>query len=109
MGFEGEREMMETLYFCTMRKVDVLTNDKSEIMWQPATHDYNINPFGKLLDQPAEFNESGDVIKHKTYFHGFFANIRCTEEFYETHKKELDKYITYDENIKRDHQPKWFV
>ena len=109
MGFEGEREMMETLYFCTMRQVDNNKNDGTQNVWQPATHDYNINPFGKLLDAPAEYNETGVVVKHKTYFHGFFANIRCTEAFYDKWKDELDKYITYDENIKREHQPKWFV
>ena len=109
MGFSGEKEMMETLHFCTMKQVDTNANDGKQRMWQPASHDYNINPFGKLLDEPSETNERGDIVKHKTYFHGFFINLRCTKDFYEKWKTEIDEYVTEDENIKRDHQPKWFV
>ena len=70
MGFKGEQDMMENLNFLTMRCIDT-----GKIMWQLATHEYDINPFGKLVKRPQVMNEQGEITTHVSYYHGFFANF----------------------------------
>ena len=105
MGLEvnGEKDMMKRLNMCTMKN-----SDTGELMWQPATDEYNINPFGRLIDKPARMVH-GKIVEDTVFFHGFFINLRCTTDFYNRYKDSLDFYITEDEHIRRDHQPKWFV
>lgn len=103
MGFKGEQDMMENLNFLTMRCIDT-----GKIMWQLATHEYDINPFGKLVKRPQVMNEQGEITTHVSYYHGFFANFRCNTPFYDKYRHHLDEYITYDEHIKTDHQPTWY-
>ena len=72
-----------------------------------AAAEYDLNPFGKLIKAPARYHARGHIIEHKKYYHGFFANLRCTEEFYNKYKVVLDKYIVTEDHINRDSQPSW--
>ena len=103
MGFEGEQVMMKDLDMLSMKSVE-----DGSLMWQPATHDYDLNAFGKLIKRPARTHSSGKIIDHKMHYHGFFANLRCNFVFYNRYKKHLDVYITHDKNIKREFQPMWY-
>ena len=102
MGLKGEQDMLS--------KCDFLTHADAEtgsLMWQRASHDYDFNPFGKLIKRPARTLNNGTVIDHKMHYHGWFANLRCSETFYKRYKKVLDQYITHDTHIKRDYLPVW--
>ena len=101
-GLRGELEMMKYLPFMT--ETDVITK---KLRWCIANEEYDINPFGKLIKIPARFHARGHIIAHKKYYHGFFMNLKCTEEFYNKYKPSLDKYICTEDHINRDFQPGW--
>jgi hypothetical protein len=98
----GELDLMTYLPFLT--EVDVETKKPR---WCIATVEYDLNPFGKLIKTPARYHARGYTIDHKKYYHGFFVNLRCTEEFYNKYKNNLDQYIVTEEHISRDSQPSW--
>lgn len=99
----GEADMMIYLPFLTEK--DLQTKKQR---WCIATPEYDLNPFGKLVKSPAKYHSKGKVLEHRKYYHGFFANLSCTEEFYNKYKNNLDKYIVVEEHINRDSQPTWF-
>lgn len=98
----GELDLMTYLPFLTEQ--DVATK---KARWCIAAAEYDLNPFGKLIKAPARYHARGHIIEHKKYYHGFFANLRCTEEFYNKYKVVLDKYIVTEDHINRDSQPSW--
>lgn len=101
-GLKGENDMMVYLPFLT--ETDVETKKPR---WCVAAENYDINPFGKLIKSPARFHARGHIIEHKKYYHGFFMNLKCTEEFYNKYKNNLEQYIVTEEHINRDYQPAW--
>tara|TARA_B100001750_G_C15376543_1_gene530132 strand:- start:354 stop:686 length:333 start_codon:yes stop_codon:yes gene_type:complete len=101
-GLKGENDMLLYLPFMTEKDVDT-----KEERWCIAAEEYDINPFGKLIKSPARFHARGHIIEHKKYYHGFFMNLKCTEEFYNKYKNNLDKYICTEDHINRDYQPSW--
>lgn len=100
---KGEIDMLTYLPFMT--EVDV---DTKKTGWTIAAKEYDVNPFGKLVKTPARFHARGHIIEHKKYYHGFFMNLKCTEDFYNKYKNNLDQYIVTEEHINREHQPAWF-
>ena len=101
-GLKGENDMMVYLPFLT--ETDVETKKPR---WCVAAENYDINPFGKLIKSPARFHARGHIIEHKKYYHGFFMNLKCTEEFDNKYKNNLEQYIVTEEHINRDYQPAW--
>ena len=101
-GLKGENDMMIYLPFLT--ETDVETKKPR---WCVAAESYDVNPFGKLIKSPARFHARGHIIEHKKYYHGFFMNLKCTEEFYNKYKNNLEQYIVTEEHINRDYQPAW--
>lgn len=99
---KGEIDMLTYLPFMT--ELDV---DTKKPRWTIAAKEFDVNPFGKLIKTPARFHARGHIIEHKKYYHGFFMNLKCTEEFYNKYKNNLDKYIVTEDHINRDHQPAW--
>ena len=102
-GLKGEFHMLDKLPFMTGKDVDT-KKPRLEI----ASEDYDINPFGKLVREPAKYHARGHILEHKKYYHGFFMNLKCTEEFYDKHKEEIEPFICDEDWISRDHQPVWF-
>ena len=92
-------------YLPFMTEMDV---DTKKTGWTIAAKEYDVNPFGKLVKTPARFHARGHIIEHKKYYHGFFMNLKCTEDFYNKYKNNLDQYIVTEEHINREHQPAWF-
>tara|TARA_B110000495_G_C22890834_1_gene519604 strand:- start:540 stop:881 length:342 start_codon:yes stop_codon:yes gene_type:complete len=105
MDTRGEQDLMKFCPFLTELKIDTFDN----YQWCTATTEYNLNPFGLLIKSPATFTKKGKVVEHVKYYHGFFATIQCTDNFYTKYKPNLDKYIVTDDHIKiiRDSVPKW--
>jgi hypothetical protein len=102
-SIHGEVDLMEKLSVCT--STNRYTKKKQ---WITSSIDYTINPFGKLTKTLAVKTTQGKVLEHKRNFHGFFANIKCTEEFYKINKTTLDFFIVTDEHkIDRTYQPTW--
>tara|TARA_B110000495_G_scaffold68764_1_gene58691 strand:+ start:2523 stop:2870 length:348 start_codon:yes stop_codon:yes gene_type:complete len=99
----GEKFAKEEMSFMT--HTDVLTG---KIVWEKATSDYSFNPFGKLVKKPARILPNGAVFEHKKHYHGWFATLLCTVEFYEKHKDTLDKYITTDAYFDKKWLPKTY-
>ena len=99
----GENDLMKFLPFLT----DVVMGTFDDRQWCVATPEYGFNPFGKLLKSPATYHAKGHILEHKKYYHGFFASLNCTEDFYNKHKKNLDKYTVEAEQVIRDFQPTW--
>ena len=96
----GEMLMMEHLFMLTEKNI------KTRLpQWCMSTSEYDINPFGKLLKQPATFGANGKVKIHAKYYHGYYMNMNCTEEFYNKYKQKFDEFIIVEEHILRDSQP----
>ena len=103
MTQKGEKEMMKDLPFLTMTEIGT-----GETIWQLASPDYNINPFGKLVRTPAKYLGNGAVMHHAKYYHGFFVSLRCSEEFYKSKEWFMRNYnVTDEKHYSRDHMPKW--
>lgn len=103
LGLEGEQKMMEALPFMVMSDID---SDKKR--WCLASTEYNLNPFGKLVKKPARYLPNGETFEHKKHYHGWFASLRCSEEFYNEHKEDLDKFdVTNEKHFKTDYLPTW--
>ena len=102
-SIHGETDLMEKLSICT--NTNRYTGKRQ---WISSSIDYSINPFGKLVRTPAVKTTQGKIMEHRRNFHGFFANIKCTEEFYKKNKTTLDLFIVTDEQkIDRTYQPTW--
>jgi len=103
MSTQGEKAMMEGMPFLTMAHIDT-----GEMIWQLATPDYNINPFGKLVRTPARILNTGQILTHNKYYHGFFIAMRCSEEFYKSKEWFMKEYnVTDEKHYARTHMPKW--
>ena len=103
-GSNGEQDMMGNLSFLTQK--DMYTKNR---IWLSGSKDYSINPFGKLTKKPARHLPNGQVFRHKSYYHGFFISLLCTEDFYAKHSEGLKDYdVTDEKHYDRTHMPKWF-
>ena len=99
----GEIIMMEHLFMLTEKNIYTRLRQ-----WCTSTPEYDINPFGKLIKQPASFRTDGKVKNHAKYYHGYYMNFNCTEEFYNKYKSKFDEFIVVEEHILRDsQQPNW--
>ena len=103
MSTRGETDLMMYLPFLT----EIIVGTLDDKQWCMATSEFGLNPFGKLLKSPATYHAKGHIIEHKKYYHGFFANLNCTEDFYNKYKKNIDKYSVKENQIIRDFQPTW--
>ena len=62
-----------------------------------------------LTKKPARHLPNGQVFRHKSYYHGFFISLLCTEDFYSAHSESLKEYdVTDEKHYDRTHMPKWF-
>ena len=77
MSTAGESVMMDDLSFLV--ELDVYTNERR---WCIASQDHCFTPFGKLVKLKGRKHSSGRIIDHQKNYHGFFGNLRCTEDFY---------------------------
>jgi len=89
----GEDHLIKALPFLTERSLET-----KKAVWCKATSDYDLNPFGKLVKSHAKKNASGKIIEHKKHHHGWFASLKCTEEFYEENKAGLESFHAREEN-----------
>tara|TARA_B110000495_G_C22836002_1_gene487635 strand:- start:311 stop:646 length:336 start_codon:yes stop_codon:yes gene_type:complete len=96
----GEIFMMEHLLILTEKNI---FTKKSQ--WCMSSPDFDINPFGKLLKVAGTHLSNGKINTHAKYYHGYHMTIKCTKEFYEKHKQEMDEFIIVDKHILRDSQP----
>ena len=96
----GEILMMEHLFLLTEKNIYT-----KKPQWCISTPEFDINPFGKLLKQPASYGADGKVKIHAKHYHGYYMNLNCTEEFYERYKPKFDEFIIVEEHILRDSQP----
>ena len=104
MTQNGEQDMIRELSFLT--QTDLYTKKR---IWQVGTNEYTLNPFGKLKKKLAKHLPNGQVRSHASYYHGFFATLLCTEEFYNKYSEVLKKYDVSDEtHYNRQHMPQWF-
>tara|TARA_B100000029_G_scaffold129504_1_gene122991 strand:- start:1676 stop:2005 length:330 start_codon:yes stop_codon:yes gene_type:complete len=83
----GEAHLIKCLPFLTVKDLET-----KKPVWCRATADYDLNPFGKLVKSQAKTNAAGKIIAHKKHHHGFFVNLKCTEEFYEKNKGGLENF-----------------
>lgn len=102
LGIRGEQEMMKIFHFLSMKDVF-----EDKLRWQPATKDYSINPFGKLVRVPARVLDNGRIMDHKKHYHGFFVDLRCSKPFYENHKEVIDSHVVKDGEVDLRYRPKW--
>ncbi len=103
MSTAGESVMMDDLSFLV--ELDVYTNERR---WCIASQDHCFTPFGKLVKLKGRKHSSGRIIDHQKNYHGFFGNLRCTEDFYNKYKEVLDKYITEEKYLMDAPRPTWF-
>ena len=103
LGLKGEKDMMANVPCLTMLDVDT-----GETRWCLAGMEHSMNPFGKLVSKPARVLPNGRIFEHKRHYHGWFASLVCTKEFYESHKEQLLPYdVTDEKHFKTDHLPQW--
>ena len=99
----GEILMMEHLFFLTEKNIYT-----KKPQWCISTPEFDINPFGKLLREAASYKPNGKILSHAKYFHGFYMNINCSEEFYNKYKPKMDQFIVLEPHILKDSQaPVW--
>jgi len=108
MTTKGEAKMMKDLWMLT--STDIFDAQKLKTIWNTVSNDFSINPFGKLYKTKGRYLPNGRVQTYPSYFHGWFASLKCTDEFYEQHKVALKDYDVSDEKYySREHMPKWFT
>ncbi len=102
MATRGEQDMMAGLPF--MVEKDVVTG---EDRWTLCSHGHMLDPFNKLVKVPATYNKYGQVTSHKKHYHGFYASLKCTEDYYSKYKEQLDNYINEEEYLQKASKPVW--
>jgi hypothetical protein len=102
MASRGEQDMMTNLPFLVEKDA---VNGESR--WTTHSHGHSLDPFNKLVKTPAAYNKRDQVVTHKKHHHGFYANLKCTTDFYESHKEDLDKYINEEDYLKSAPKPAW--
>lgn len=102
MASRGENEMMTNLPFLVEKDAST-----GKDRWTTASHNHSLDTFAKLVKIPASLNKRDQVVTHKKHYHGFFASLKCTEDYYYKYQEQLDKYINEEKYINRDSQPNW--
>lgn len=100
MATRGEKDMKQNLPFMTEKDFE------GNVCWTISSHDHEIDAFGKLVNEPAVVRK-GRTIQHRKYYHGFFASLRCTEDYYSKYKEHLDKYINEEEYLLNATRSTW--